>query len=60
MSDGVVLRAADNPGAPPVLAEPVPAGAEATILEERDAWNRIALAGGAAGWLPSGALARLE
>ena len=60
LSDGVVLRAADNPGAPPVLAEPVPAGAEATILEERESWDRIGLAGGASGWLPAGAMTHLE
>jgi hypothetical protein len=60
VSDGVVLRAADNPGAPAVLAEPVPAGAEAIVLEERESWDRIAFPGGATGWLPSGALARLD
>jgi hypothetical protein len=59
LSDGVVLRAADHPGAPAVLAEPVPAGAETTVLEERDAWDRVSLAGGATGWLPAGALARV-
>jgi hypothetical protein len=60
VSDGVVLRAADNPGAPAVISDPVPAGAEATILEQRESWNRIALPGGAAGWLPAGSLARIE
>ena len=60
VSDGVVLRAADNPGAPAVISEPVPAGAEATILEQRESWNRIALPGGAAGWLPTGSLAHIE
>lgn len=60
VADGVVLRAADHPGAPAVLAEPVPAGAETTVLEERDAWERVSLAGGATGWLPAGALARVE
>jgi len=60
LTDGVVLRAADNPGAPAVLAEPVPAGAEATILERRGAWDRIALAGGPSGWLPAGSLRRLD
>jgi tetratricopeptide (TPR) repeat protein len=60
VSDGVVLRAADNPGAPAVISEPVPAGAEATILEQRESWNRILLPGGSAGWLPAGALARLD
>ena len=59
VSDGVVLRAADNPGAPAVISEPVPAGAEATILEQRESWNRISLPDGTAGWLPAGALALL-
>ncbi|HTE56685.1 MAG TPA: BatD family protein [Kofleriaceae bacterium] len=60
VSDGVVLRAADHPGAPAVLAEPVPAGAETTVIEERDAWDRVTLASGASGWLPAGALARVS
>jgi hypothetical protein len=60
ISDGVVLRAADNPGAPAVLAEPVPAGAEAIIIEERESWDRLALASGTTGWLPSGALTRVN
>ena len=60
ISDGVVLRAADNPGAPAVLAEPVPAGAEATVIEERESWDRLELASGTTGWLPSGALARVN
>ena len=57
VADGAVLRAADNPGAPAVISEPLPAGAEATILEQRASWNRISLPGGTAGWIPSGTLA---
>jgi hypothetical protein len=60
VTDGVALRAADNPGAPAVIGEAVPAGAEATILERREAWDRVSLAGGATGWLPGGTLRRVE
>ena len=58
VTDGVTLRSADSPGAPSALAEPLPGGAEAVLLEERDGWTRIELAG-ATGWVQSSALGRV-
>jgi hypothetical protein len=55
--EGVTLRAADSPGAPAALPQPLPAGAEVTILDERQGWARVGLANHAEGWLESGQLA---
>jgi cytochrome c-type biogenesis protein CcmH/NrfG len=57
--DGVVMRAADSAGAPAALTQPLPRGAEVTILERRDAWTRIRIANGTSGWVPAGAVERL-
>ena len=56
MMDGVVLRAADSVGAPAALTQPLPRGAEVTILERRDAWTRIRIANGTTGWVQAGAV----
>lgn len=57
--DDVVLRAADSAGAPAALPQPLPRGVEVTVLERRDAWTKVRLAGGIAGWLPAGAVERI-
>jgi Flp pilus assembly protein TadD len=57
--DGVVMRAADSAGAPAALTQPLPRGAEVTILERRDAWTRIRIASGTTGWVPAGAVQKL-
>lgn len=57
--DGVQLRAADSAGAPAALTQPVPRGAEVTILERRDTWTRVRIANGTTGWLPAGAVQTL-
>ncbi|HEU4729925.1 MAG TPA: BatD family protein [Kofleriaceae bacterium] len=57
--DAVVLRAADSAGAPSALSQPLPRGVEVTVLERRDAWTRIRLAGGTAGWVQTGAVERI-
>jgi len=57
--DDVVLRAADSAGAPAALSQPLPRGAEVTVLERRDAWTKVRLAGGMAGWVPAGAVERI-
>ncbi len=57
LADGVTLRSADSAGAPPTLAYPLPAATEITILEQRDAWARIALADGTRGWAPASTVA---
>jgi hypothetical protein len=53
--DAVVMRAADSAGAPAALTQPVPRGAEVSILERRGDWARIRIASGTEGWIPSGA-----
>ena len=57
--DDVVLRAADSAGAPAALSQPLPRGVEVTVLERRAAWTRVRLAGGMAGWVPTGAVERI-
>jgi hypothetical protein len=57
--DAVVLRAADSAGAPAATSQPLPRGAEVTIVERRDAWTRIRLPSGTAGWVQSGSLERV-
>ncbi|HEX3763340.1 MAG TPA: SH3 domain-containing protein, partial [Kofleriaceae bacterium] len=57
--DDVVLRAADSAGAPAALPQPLPRGVEVTLIERRDAWTKVRLAGGLAGWVPSGAVERI-
>ncbi|HEX4423301.1 MAG TPA: BatD family protein [Kofleriaceae bacterium] len=54
--DAVVMRAADSAGAPAALPQPLARGVEVTVLEHRDAWTKIRLAGGMAGWVPTGAV----
>ena len=58
--DGVVLRVADNPGAPSALTEPLPRGAEVTVVERRESWTKIRIASGALGWVPAGAVERVN
>lgn len=57
--DATVLRAADSAGAPAALVQPLPTGAEVTVLERRDAWTRVRIASGTAGWVPSGTVQRI-
>ncbi len=57
--DSVVLRAADNPGAPAAIAEPLPRGIEVAIDSERDGWARIRTANGTQGWVPAGTVERV-
>lgn len=57
--ESIVMRAADSAGAPAAISQPVPVGAEVTILENRDAWARIQIANGTIGWVPRGAVERV-
>ena len=59
LADGATLRSADSVGAPPAFGNPLPSGTELTVLEERAAWVRAALADGTQGWLPSSGVARV-
>jgi hypothetical protein len=57
--DQVVLRAADSAGAPAATSQPLPRGAEVTIVERRDSWTRVRTAGGTTGWVADGSLERV-
>ena len=59
LADGATLRSADSVGAPPAFGNPLPSGTELTVLEERPAWVRAALADGTQGWLPVSGVARV-
>ena len=59
VADDVTLRSADSAGAAPTFSHPLPAGTEVMIVEARDAWMRITLADGTAGWLAAGAVERV-
>ncbi len=59
VADNQTLRAADNPGAPAAIEQPLPGGTEVTVAETRDAWVRIALADGTRGWLPATSVERV-
>jgi hypothetical protein len=58
--EGVTMRAADSPGAPAAISQPLPRGAEVTILERRAAWTRIEIANGTTGWVPEGSVERVS
>lgn len=60
LADATVLRTADSTGASPALPNPLPAGAEVVIREERGAWTRVALADGTTGWLSGSAIERVQ
>lgn len=59
LEDGAVLRSADSMGAAPAFANPLPAGTEVQVLEERPGWLRVVLADATRGWLPANALERV-
>lgn len=58
--DGATLRSADSVGASPTYPNPLPAGTEVTIVEDRATWLRVALADGTQGWLSASGLARVD
>jgi hypothetical protein len=60
IADATPLRTADSAGAPPALPNPLPAGAEVVIRENRGSWTGVALADGTTGWLPSSAIERVQ
>ncbi len=57
--DGSTLRSADSAGAPLAFANPLPAGTEVAIVEDRDNWVRIVLADGSRGWMTASAIERV-
>lgn len=54
--ESVLLRVADSGGAPLAISQPVPRGAEVTVVSRRDHWARIRLPSGSAGWVPTSAI----
>lgn len=47
----VVARSADSIGAPPRFVEPLPAGTEVEIIDQRESWARVRLGNGRDGWI---------
>lgn len=47
----VVVRSADSIGAPPRFAEPLPAGTEVEVTDQRQSWAHVRLANGRDGWI---------
>ncbi|MCY4012736.1 MAG: BatD family protein [Gammaproteobacteria bacterium] len=58
--DGATLRSADSVGASPTYPNPLPAGTEVTVVEDRATWLRVALADGTQGWLSANGVARVD
>ncbi len=56
----LVLRVADSAGAPPKRANPLPAGIELAVVEQRSDWARVRLPNGSTGWVPTGSLERVS
>lgn len=54
--ESVLLRVADSGSAPLAISQPVPRGAEVTVVSRRDHWARVRLASGNAGWVPTSAI----
>ena len=58
--EGATLRSADSVGASPTFANPLPAGTEVTVVEDRGTWLRVALADGTQGWLSASGVSRVD
>jgi len=56
----VVARAADSIQAPARFSEPLPAGAEVRIIEDRDPWSHIQLADGRDAWVLRSSFERIQ
>ena len=54
-----VARAADSINAPSRFGEPLPAGTEVTILEDRGGWLQISLHNGRNAWLTQSQVERI-
>lgn len=59
LADEMPLRKGDGFAYPPRYENPLHAGAEVRILEERGGWVRVALPNGSEGWLPVSAVERV-
>ena len=59
-SPEVVARAADSVHSPRRFSQPLPAGTELRVLEERDGWIRVGLANGREGWISSSSVGKVR
>jgi hypothetical protein len=59
VADEMPLRTGDGFGYPARYENPIHAGAELIVLEDRGGWVRVELADGKSGWLPVDALERV-
>ena len=55
-----VARSADSALSPRALPEPLPAGVEVDLLEEREGWARVRLANGRDVWVRETSVARVD
>lgn len=60
VAEETVARSADSPLAPAAFPDPLPGGAEVTILEERPPWARVRLANGRDAWVMGSSVARVS
>ncbi|MEZ4216995.1 MAG: hypothetical protein R3E88_11000 [Myxococcota bacterium] len=58
--DETLARAADSSLAPRALPEPLPAGTEVTLLEDRSPWVRVRLANGREVWVAASGVTPVE
>ncbi len=56
IADDAILYSADSENSPPRLAEPLPDGTELSVLQTRNRWSEVRIAG-RTGWVRSSALA---
>ena len=59
LTNAAVARQGNGAGFEPAYAEPLPAGAECRILEERPGWTFVSFGDGTSAWLPASSLTRI-
>ena len=59
-SPEVVARPPDSVHSPRRFSQPLPAGTELRVLEERDGWIRVGLANGREGWISSSSVGKVR
>ena len=60
IADEVLARSADSSLAPLALPDPLPAGVEVDLLEQRNEWTRVRLFNGREIWVKSSSVERVE
>ena len=59
-NEEVVVRSSDSANAASRFSNPLPGGAEVSILQARETWTQIQLADGRDGWVPASSLTRIR